>query len=96
MQLACAPCGKLLPTIRAGKRLAEMLLLEGLSAIDVVHLDVRAPALARKHAFAAWVHATEVHLAHLVVLLVDFGGVHAWREVHGFLHLAGDFHDLIE
>jgi hypothetical protein len=92
VQLSCASCRKLLSAVGAGEGLAKMLFLEGLLAVDVIHFDVRAPALTRENTLAASMHAAEMNLAHLVVLFVDFRRVNARRKVDGLLGLLGHVH----
>jgi hypothetical protein len=61
-----------------------VLFLEGFLSINVIHLNVGAPALPRKNAFAAFVDAAEVQFCYLVLFLVNHGRVNARRE-HRFL-----------
>lgn len=69
-------------TIGAGKGLTHVLLLKGLLPIDVVHFDMRSPALARKNALAADMNTSEMHLGHLIILLVNFRRINTRRVDH--------------
>ena len=72
VQLAVAPCCEFCIAVGAGEEFSRVFLLKSLFAVDVVHLDVRPPALTGQHRSAPLMHAPEVQLGDLVVLLVYF------------------------
>ena len=80
VQLTGSPRGEHGVAVRAREGLPNVLLLEGLFTVDVVHFDVRSPTLPRQNGLAPDMHTAKVQFCNLVVLLINLRGVYTGRE----------------